>query len=239
MKKIVLSLLALIGSVSMLHAQDALAVIQRYNDITGIDKLTTQDELNARMDIDSKLQGMSMKMKVLMKDGEKIRVDMTMDGMDVLMVSDGKDGWVKMAGEPVQELPAEMLAQLQNQINMSSRYKWSSDGFEYSEVEATSSGGQNYQKILMTPKIPIDGVDQMMVYFNESTGLADFITFDVKEGGMNMSVRTDLADYKTFGKYKVPSKFKISMAGMEIMTMTLNNVEYGYVAPDNMFTKPQ
>lgn len=222
-------------------AQDdgAQAVIDRYEQVTGLDKLDPAEMTSVMMEVAVDVQGMSMPMKMVLKEPRKINVDMEMAGQKMKMVVDGENGWISVPGQGVMPMPDEALKQLREQTNVSQNYRWNKKDYTYKTAGEVKEDGHTYSGVQMTPKQPQPQVSNMIVYFDKATGLAAYVTMDIDQGGQVMPARMNFGDYKTFGKLKLPSRYKMLVGGTELMTMEIKALEYDYPTTDAMFAKPE
>lgn len=217
----------------------AQAVIDRYEKVTGQDKLTPADMASVWMVVDAEVQGMAMPMKMIVKAPNKLWVDMQVAGQKMLMVSDGDKGWVSIPGQGVQPMPKEMLVQIREQTNISQNYRWNRTDYDYKMAGEVKAGGVTYQGIQMLPKKPLPQMTNMVVYFDKATGLVSFITMDVDQNGTTTSARVDATDYKTFGNLKLPTVYTVGVGGAQMMKMTIKELQYAYPVSDATFAKPE
>lgn len=240
MKRLFLLLAVLcVGAAATVSAQDAKAIVARYNQVTGLDKITPAMETSVMMDVVTHVQGMTMPMKIVMKQPGKFRIDMEAAGQKMLMVTDGNKGWMSVPGQGTQPMPKESLEQLQSQTNMSQNYKWDSEAYEFELAGEVKEGGKTLLAVRFTPKKPLENIENMVVYFDKATGLTEYMTMVVTQNGQTMAARTDFRDYKKFGDFKIPSVYKVSMGGSEMMQMEIKELQYNYPVSDAMFAKPE
>lgn len=223
-------------------AQDkaAKAVIDRYEAVTGLNKLTEASMNSMMLDATTVVMGMDMPMKMVVKQPDKLWVEMEMNGQKMLMVaSDGK-GWIRAAGQ-VQPMPAETMDQMKEQMaNIAGNYRWNEKDFGFEMAGELKEGGKTYQGVHMVPKKTLpEKMENMIVYFDKESGLVDFLTMDVSQGGEMVSARMDFSDYKTFGPVRVSSKYKMKVGDTEVMRIEIKAMEYDYPAPDTLFAKPE
>lgn len=227
-------------------AQDhdaARAVIERYEQATGLGRLTPADMNSVMVDVVTEMQGMTIPMKMIVKQPDKWRVEMEINGQKMLMVARDGKGWISVAGQEVQPMPKEAMAQLKEQMaSITRNYKWSSMDFDYELADEVREGDKVLQGVHMVPKKtqPAAAVN-LIVYFDEASGLVDHCTVDVVQGTQTVAARMDFGEYKTFGQVKLPAKYKMTMAGgtAVMMGMEIKALEYNYPAADELFAKPE
>lgn len=223
-------------------AQDnaAKAVIERYEQVTGLSKLTPADMGSLMIDVVTEMQGLTMPMKMVVKQPDMLKVDMEVGGQKMLMVAKDGIGWISVAGQGVQPMPEQTMAQLKEQMaSITRNYMWNTEDFAYELAGEVKEGGKTLQGVHMVPKKPQPGMENLIVYFDKASGLVDYFTMDIVQGGQTMPARMDFSDYKTFGQVKLPSKYKMMMGGAEMIKMEIKAMEYNYPAADELFAKPE
>lgn len=223
-------------------AQDnaAKAVIERYEQATGLSKLIPADMNSVMVEVVTDMQGLTIPMKMIVKQPDKLKVDMEMGGQKMLMVAKDGTGWISVAGQGVQPMPEQTMAQLKEQMaSITRNYMWNTEDFAYELAGEVKEGGKTLQGVHMVPKKPQPGMENLIVYFDKASGLVDYFTMDIAQGGKTMPARMDFSDYKTFGKVKLPSKYKMMMGGAEMVKMEIKAMEYNYPAADELFAKPE
>lgn len=221
----------------------AKAIIDRYEQATGLGKLAPDDMNSLMADVVIEMQEMTMPMKMIVKQPDKWRIEMEINGQKMLMVARDGKGWISVAGQGVQPMPKETMAQLKEQMaSITRNYKWSSMDFDYELADEVREGGKMLQGVHMVPKKtqPAAAVN-LIVYFDQASGLVDHCTVDVVQGTRTMAARMDFGEYKTFGQVKLPAKYKMTMAGGSVvmMDMEIKALEYNYPAADELFAKPE
>ncbi|WP_298064539.1 hypothetical protein [uncultured Rikenella sp.] len=231
-----------IGLVAVpVSAQDgALEVIDRYERVTGLDKLTPADMTSVMMEVVTETQGRRISMKMIVKEPGKFNVDMEIAGQKVKMVFDGSQGWVSVPGQGVMPMPAESLEQLRKQTNLSQHYRWNRTDYDYRMAGEVEKDGHTCVGVEMMPKkAEAQMIDRTIVYFDKDTGLVAYAFLYITQGGKTVPARMDFTDYKTFGMLKLPSRYKLLVGGAEMMNMEIKTLEYDYPTTDAMFVRPE
>ncbi len=135
-------------------------------------------------------------------------------------------------------MPAESLEQLRERTHISQNYRWNRTDYDYRMAGEVEKDGHTCVGVEMMPKKAVPQVSRMIVYFDKDTGLAAYLTLDIAQGGKTVTARMDFTDYKTFGKLKLPSRYKM-LVGAETMNLEIKTLEYDYPAADAMFVQPE
>ena len=243
MKKILLWAAVLCAGLAAMPVQaqndGADAVIERYERATGLDRLSPSEMTCVMMEVVAEVQGMAMPMTMVLKEPGKMNVDMEGAGQKMRMVTDGEKGWVSIPGQGTMPMPDEMMAQLREQTNVSQNYRWNKKDYSYKLAGEVQEGGRTYTGVLMTPKKPQPQVGNMVVYFDKENGLVSFLTIDIEQGGQTQSARMNFSAYRSYGKVKLPSLYKMLVNGSPMMTMEIKALQYAYPAADSLFAKPE
>lgn len=213
-------------------------IVQRYEEVTGIDKLDPKAFESVSMDIKADVSGVALEMKILMNAPDKYRIAMKMGSEEMLAVIKGDQGWMQIEGM-VMPLPADMLESLRKQTDLSRNYKWSDDTYAFQMDEEKQINGKTFQGVKIIPKEKIEGLDYLIAYFDQSTGYVNHMITPVKEGGKETLVRIDMADYKKYSGMQVPSEFKIFMSETLVGTMNILDMKLGIKIADDQFELAQ
>lgn len=226
-------------SVSAQEVDEAEAVIERYERVTGLDRLSTVDMTSVMMEVVAERQGVSVPMKMVLKEPDKIRVEMEIDGREMRMAIDGKSGWISVPGQGTMPMPDEVLEQLAEQTRIGRNYRWNKRDFAYRMVGKVMEAGRTCVGVRMIPHKPQPQIGERVVYFDEATGLAAYMTMQVDANGQAKSFRMDFSDYKTFGELKLPSVYRATTDGGQDMVMKVKTLEYDYPVADALFSEPE
>lgn len=242
MKKTVFLTIAFVllcGASFQASAQEgAEAVLDRYERVSGFDRVDLgKTAVMTRLKISA--MGMEIPCTSIVAPGDRIRVEMTVNGQKMeIVVADGK-GWMSVPGAGVQPIPEQQLAQMSGQYDFVSSLKWNKDEYDFSLLPAFEENGKQYDCVRATPKKPSE-VEYSDIYFNHLTGLIAFMDVPVEAAGQKVTVRTVLSQYKTSESgLKYPSEVKATMNGTPVTTVIIEALETDYPVTDQMFAQPQ
>lgn len=234
MKKLITTVIIALISVSA-FCQTAQEVIDRYNQVSGFDNINL-DKGSVMMDLSMDTPMGKMPMQLIKAPGNKYRIEMTAAGQEVLIVADGKFGWVKVGGQ-VQPLPMDQLAQFTSQGDMASSLKMDNQNFDYTLVGQTDT----QIELKGTPKESVKkiGLKESSFFFDKASGMLVKNTSKVEMNGKVLDVTTTMNDVKDFGDgLKMPSKMEILTTGAPKMSMIINKFETNYPTAPWMFVEP-
>lgn len=234
-KRLILLLVAMFGAISVVSAQDAAAVLDKYYQATGTSKMFTEptgDYFYERFDT----QGTNnVQSKVTISYPDKYRVEMSQMGQKNILVIDGDKGWLKQAAQASQEVPAaNMLAikKMYDLFNVTSFDRNESD-FEYKGV----SGDQ--VQLIATAKDPKTEMKTASLFFNKESGLLEMIKADMRIQGRKVKMEILYNKYKDFEGFKLPAEIITKIDGEVMVTMKFTKMESDYPVADWMFAQPE
>lgn len=236
----VFSLLALCIVPSVAQNADAEAVINRYNAVTGLDKVSKSGAMErSLMECEINSAGQKVQMASIVSKPGRFRVNMKMAGQDMLMVMDGDKGWIKQGDNEVQPMPQPLMDQFAKQADMTGNFMWTVKDYNFESLGEKKANGTNVLGVKILLKVPIEGQPNVAeVWFDSATGLALFSTTQIIQNGQTVEVKTTYKDYKQFGSVKAAAKYEIEV-GSGASTMILSKMEFDYPTEPWMFAKPE
>lgn len=220
-----LALLLLAGSGRAQTDQKSQALINRYSQTTGLNQTLQLGNLRIEMHIAAAGSNIPMS---LTKSATKgcFRFEMNIPGQgDVLMVTNGQQGWVATKNAPVMELPKETIDQMALQGDVSNSmgidttnfiytYSGATEGIEW--IEGQEKGQQG--KILS-------------LGFSAKTGLLAWLRTE----GIEMEVK----EYKKFNNILLPTRLSTTLPGNQNAVIRIKNIEFGIPLEARIFEKPE
>lgn len=180
--------------------------------------------------------GMEMPMVIQMKKPNKIRMEMDIQGQQMITAFDGSRGWMMapFAGPGVQDLPSEQLSGLKDQAN------FEGDLWKYAEKGHTAE---------LLGKQDVDGKSAYAVKLTKKNG--DVVTFfldadtylPVKQvtrtlmNGNPVEGTQVFTNYKTVSGIPVAMNVETSSMGQKTM-MVIDEVEFDVALDDKIFARP-
>lgn len=233
MKKNLLIVALLLCGALTTFAQNADAVMKRYLKETNMS--TLEGEHSWMLDMVSTVNqgGANMVMPTIViqeNPGNKMKIDMEAMGQKMLIVINGKQGWMQVAGQ-VSPIPEAQLTQMAGQGDFLSNIKWDNAKYNFT-YEGEKDG---FETLTITPKNETPGASEMKAKFDKKTGLLNSI--DIKVQGMDMTMT--MSDYKTFGTVKIPTMMKTEMNGQVVSSTVINKFEIDYPTTEFMFVEPK
>jgi|GEM_PF-1590952 len=242
MKRICFLLAAIVFLMVMparVAAQDAEAVMDRYLKVSGFDKLTDNlADQSVMIEMNVKAGGIGMPIKGYIKYPDKMRIEMSMMGENVLMVLNGKKGWMVMAGTK-QPLPAATVDQMAKQNDVMSNMKWDSSKFEMELLDQVTEDGKKLDVVKAIPKEKNLPVIEQVIYFNNADGMIVYVDAKIEAEGQSMDTRVVYGDYKTINGVRIPKSLVTIIGGVTAAEIDINTMEFNYPTADWMFAEPE
>lgn len=230
MKKLLLILTCLVLSL-MTNAQSLEEIVKNYTKANKLDQVLNKKsiKITAKMS----MMGMEMPMEIWMKNPNKIKTVMNMEGQTIIQSYDGEKGYSvnPMTGstQPVEMTPEEVKQLLRNNNfeNMLDKY------LKNGQLEAAGEDVVNGKPVIKI-KATIEPGLTSYLYIDKSDWLLVKQTMDMNQGGMPVTVETYPSDYKEINGVIMPMKTTTSMSGME-MVINFTNVEVDIPMDDSVF----
>lgn len=184
--------------------------------------------------------GMEAPFVMEFQDPNKMRMDMTIQGMTMTQAYDGKSGWrvVPFTGKTDPEpMSAEELKQMERQtsnfVDLLSDFK--ARGYEAELVGKETLEGSPVHKIKLTAK---DG-ETLNIYLDAEQYLPLKMVARTKVQGQEIAVETTLGDYKEVGGVLFPHSMQTKSAMMPgAANMTIEKVEVNPEIAASRFEMP-
>jgi outer membrane lipoprotein-sorting protein len=230
MKKSIL-IVAAIFAVVAVHAQTAEEIVKKYTVANKLDKISgiSTVKITGKMS----MMGMDMPMTMWMKNPDKIRTVMSINGQDMITAIDGTKGWTinPMGGsaEPT-ELPMGQIEQSKNNLVF---YNYMEDYLKKGKL--VLDGSENVgDKPAFKLKITMDGGTTMWVFIDKSSYLMVKGTVNASSNGTDVTADIIFSDFKDNNGVFLPMKQTTTANGMEF-TMVYDKVEVNVPMDDSLF----
>jgi len=232
MKKIAFIAIGLIFSIS-LGAQTLEEIVKKNYDAS---KYAAYEKVKTlTMEMKAYQQGMEMAMTTQMKKPDKVRITISVQGMEIIQTFDGTEGYMlnPMMGSSVPvALPAADAAKLKDQSNFNTPLmEYFKDGKLELAGDATVSGNSAWK---LKATLPTGDVNY--IYIDKSSGMTVKQDAVVSQGGMELSIETYMTDYTEYGGILFPKTITSYSNGTEIITMMVTKVEVDKPMDDSLFT---
>jgi outer membrane lipoprotein-sorting protein len=232
MKKLFFLLSAILMA-SVCNAQTLDEIINKYYAANGVEKLEKANTVY--VEAKASQMGMEIPMVISVKKPNKVKMVMSVQGMDMITVFDGEKGYMvnPMTGstDPV-EIPAEQLSGIQayNMLrdNIMEAFK---DNRIKLEGEEDVNGKPAY-KLSVTDN---EG-NVTTTYIDKDTYLVVKTVQKVNQMGQEMEVESYIKDYMDINGVKFPKTITQMVSGTEMGGITFENVEIDKQIDDAVFT---
>ncbi len=237
MKAKILSILILIFAVTYANSQTADMIIGKaINAIGGEKSFKNINSIEYSMTLTG--MGMEMPMKYYKKGDDKIRLEISYMGQDMISIMNGKSAWTKTAGNVI-EVPEAALNEFKGQLE--------------SQVEAFDMPFLNYKEKNITFELigeePVNGIDtykieatsadgNSTIYIEKATNLLIKATSVQNINGQNIDADVFMSDYKSVGSLKMPHKIEVKSNGEDLVKIVLTSLKINENIDDSLFQKP-
>lgn len=202
----------------------------------GVDKIKSFTSAKATGTVSTR--GGDLSFTRLMKGNTKYRMDMTIQGMNMVQAYDGTVAWgIKpMSGRKPEKASDEELKEIAKEADWAGEFiDTESKGYQLELVGSEDLEGSTVYKVKITSRegvveyAYIDAITWLMVRKDQASNM----------GGTPMNVETYFTDYREFGGVQVPMKIEIKYQGQTVMAMTIENIDTSADIPDELFKFPE
>ena len=244
MKKLLVIILTILTAGQLL-AQDLTLdeIISRNLSAIGQDKLMEMETI--KMTGMMSMQGMEFQIIEYSKKPDKIRQDMEIQGMSIIVAHEGETGWtinpMTTGSTDPQDLPPEMIKELLEEsldepvTNWGNPfYNWKENGINVELAGNEEMDGKSVYHLKFTFKnnhvanYVIDA-DRFIVLSQMSTQSKMGQTFDQE---------VKYSDYRDIDGILCPFKIEIHINGQVAITFTVDSYKFGIPIDDSIFKKP-
>lgn len=202
----------------------------------GVDKLTAMTTVKVTGSMNT--QGGEMKFTQSMKDNKKFRVDITVQGMNMIQAFDGTVGWGTnpMGGNKPEKAGPETAKRLPEEADWVGVFiDTEKKGYKLELVGSVDLEGSTVYKVKITNK---DGEDRF-TYIDAVTWLVVKEDKKMNFGGGDMDMELYYTNYQEVNGVQVPMQTDYKFQGQDVMSMTFDKIETGMDLPDSMFAFPE
>ncbi len=236
MRKTIITTLAIliIASMNFVQAQSLDNVLKKHFKAVGQDKLVTAKTYYLKAKLSQ--MGMELPMEIKMKQPNKFRVEMEMQGQKMIQAYDGEKGWMIapwLSPDP-QVLEGDQLKQAMEQADFEGElYNYEQKGHTVDFVGKVNADGKEAYKIKLTAK---DG--SIKNYFIDAgTNLIFKVKAKISGGGQEIEVDQKLSDYKDFDGILMATKME-SVTPMGTVSITIVEFKINENFDDAIFSQP-
>lgn len=181
--------------------------------------------------------GGELKFTQYFKNNVKMRMEMSVQGMDIVQAYDGVQAWGTnpMSGGAPQPGGEAEAKQAASQANILGELIESADqGLTLEYVGAEDLDGMTVHVI----KVTDINKESHKVYIDAITWLEVKRTMNMSMMGQEAEVDMYLSNYKDIGGVQFPMQMDIEMDGQSVMSMKRESVEVNIDIPDSLFAYP-
>lgn len=230
MKRMFLVTVCLLAAV-MINAQSLEEIVKNYSAANKFDNLSALKtiKITAKMS----MMGMDIPMEIWMKNPNKIKNVMNINGQEMIQVFDGTKGFIvnPMTGstDPVEMTGEQAKSLLRSNIFSNYMTNYLKDGLLTLDGEDVVNG-----KPAFKVKAAVAEGTTATMFIDKTSYLLVKTTAEVNQGGQTMSVESYPSDYADNGGVFLPMKNTTSVSGMDMVT-EYTKVEVDLPMDDSLF----
>ncbi|WP_422356251.1 hypothetical protein [Roseivirga pacifica] len=233
MKKTLFLLIIVFLSGISLNAQSARQIADDYLKATG-GKEQWKSLQNRRITMGMKMQGFEFPAVMYEAKGNKQRLEINVEGVQIIQAFDGEVAWVVSPPQGITQ-PTAMTGP---QAESAKEYEFlgefidsESRGIKLEYKGEEEADGKTYWHVDVTKK---SGTTEEY-YFDKETKLIAFMKTPGANGQMST---TFYSDYKAFDGIKYPTHLVVKTGGMTVQELTFTKVEHGVDIDPSIFSMP-
>jgi len=180
--------------------------------------------------------GMEMPMVIKIKKPDKIRMEMDVQGQQMITAFDGTRGWMMapFAGPGVQDLPNEQLSSLKDQANFEGElWNYAEKGHTAEFLGIQDVDGKSAYTVKLTKK----NGDVVTYYLDADTYLPLKQVTKTIMNGSPVEGTQIYTNYKTVSGIPVAMNVESSAMGQSAL-MVIDEVEFDVALDDKIFARP-
>jgi outer membrane lipoprotein-sorting protein len=230
MKRLILAATGLLVF-TLISAQSLEEIVKKYSAANKLDKISgfSTIKLTAKMS----MMGMDMPMELWLKNPNKIKTVMKMNGQEIISMIDGEKGYsinpMTGSSDPVEMTPEQLKQTLNSNIFQNPMLNYLKGGQLSLEGEEKVNEKPAY-KI----KATLDAVNLVYMFIDKASYLIVKQSVTMNQGGQTITVDSYPSDYTETNGVYLPMKTTSSMGGMEIVTI-FEKVEVNIPMDDSIF----
>jgi outer membrane lipoprotein-sorting protein len=185
------------------------------------------------------MMGMEVPMKYFSEKPDKMRMEMSMMGMDQIMVINKDKGWQKQGGS-VSEIPADQMEKIKTGMKSQGDYKNYFLNYKENGYKIEFLGKEKVDEVTAYKiKIETKDKDVIFLYIDAKTNLEYKMTSKTPAmGGEMIDTEIFFKNNKEVKGVLIPHLMEIKAQG-QIITMTLFNIKVNEPIDPKKFEKPE
>jgi outer membrane lipoprotein-sorting protein len=201
----------------------------------GVAMLKGTESVRMVATVSSPSQPGEMTITMLLKRPNLLRREMSMGGRTMVFGFDGATAWARQGEGPAQPLTGPTADQLKQSAEFDSVFlNYKEAGHTVELVGQETSGGKPVHHLKVTRK---DGPVQHY-YLDVDTGLEQKMVTETDQGGMKVTVETELTDYRPVEGRVLPFKVRQLTNGQLVGEITTQKVEFNVPIDNASFGMP-
>lgn len=229
MKKLLMIFSAFLFTSSFSYGQTVEEIFGKFDKATKIGSIDKSKSENMSIKMTIEAQGMNMPITMIKSGSDKMRMEMSAQGQNIVMVMNGDEGYMTVPGQGTQNIPTAAIKQQSKQGDILALFS-----FDKAENVYTYKGEEDGFYVIEEAKTKKPDKVTSTFYFNKTSGLLE--KMKSRQEGVN-SVFV-MSDYKDFGGAMIPSVMNVEAQGQKVK-MTIESLEFDFPVMPFMFAKPE
>jgi len=219
---------------TVVHGQDLSEILDQHFTVVGQEKLVKTKTFTIYGKIST--SGMELPFVQRMKNPDKFRVEMSMQGQKMIQAFNGESGWMiaPWISPDIQDLTGIQLKQAKEQTNIEGvLYNWEEKGHQAEYMGTEDMEGTEVYKIKLTKK---EG-DEIFYFIDSEAYVILKETRKMFVQGSEMEIESFPGNYEVFDGIVFPMSVKTNIMGQETEVL-FDSVKFDLELDDSIFVRP-
>jgi len=243
MKKAIIILIGtLAGGLSFAQNLSTEEIVSNYLKAKGQDKFMNMETVKMTGKVTQ--QGLEILVTEYSKKPDKVKAEMEVQGMKVIMSMEGDTGWIinpMMGVTDAQDLNADAIIALKKETNNDPTTDWDMPFINYKEKGIIIESGRT-EDVNGIPAYNLKFTFKEGYFFNYIIDTKSFLLLESRTTeniqGQTYDREVRFSDYRDFNGILVPGKYEMLVNGQIGQIFTLDNCEFNIPIDDSIFKKP-
>jgi hypothetical protein len=238
MKKIISTVFVIFMAINVnLQAQDLKKVLNNYFDAVGMENLKNVKTISFTGKVVQ--GGMELPFTMYLARPMKYRMDITVQGQQIVQAFDGKNGWMvnpMMGSTEPQDLPPEQLKQMKKQADFEGElYEYEKKGSTLELIGDEDFEGTKVYKLKLTDK---DG-DITYYFIDAETYVVIKTNAKRNINGTEVEGETLFSNFQMIDGMAFPYSISTGMNGQTMAEIVIEKVDFSKKLDPTFFNKPE
>ena len=224
-------------------------ILAKHFETMGTEKLSKINSIEVEGKVISR--GMEMPFVQMVKQGGKIRLEVTVQGSQMLQAYNGKDGWMVApwsgTDEP-QDMGPEQIDQMKEQSDITGRlWNWKDKVQSLELIGKEDMEGTEVYKLKMVDKpkenvtdsVDVEEPAERYIYMDAENFVILKTKMNKKMRGAEIEFETFQSNYKDVDGIIMPFSMETKMKGKTVNQISVDTVKFNVELNDSIFERPK